>query len=102
MVREQSLLARFHGTHGAILFERRGSSRAILNLPLLATFAAHANPLLPSIEILQIEPDEFADAQAAPVQQLENQTVAFGERPLQTVFGYRIDKVVGLLGSRNG
>ena len=56
MIRQQGPVARLDNPYLQILFECRSRSRAIGHLPFLATLAAHPNPLLASIEILQIEP----------------------------------------------
>src|SRR5258707_13122512 len=97
MIRQQGPVARLDNPYLQILFECRSRSRAIGHLPFLATLAAHPNPLLAKIEIVQIETHQFADAQTATVQQLEYQPVSFGEGPFQAIRSHSVDQFVGLL-----
>ena len=107
VIHQQSALPGFGGADRQILFERRRGFRSVRHLPLLAALAAHANPVLGGIEIVQIQPDQFADAQAAAVQQLEQKQVALRIRALQAVRGDAFTSVlvcsaVGTTGTRCG
>ena len=89
VIHQQRALARLGGALRQIFFERRRRFLSIRHLALLAALAAHANPALAQIEVVEIEPHQFADAQAAAVQQLEQRDVALGMRPLELVLRRR-------------
>ena len=71
-----------------------GSER---HLALLLPLAAHADPALGPIDILEAQPHQFAHAQAAAIKKLENGAVAGRMRALELVGGHCVDQSVHLL-----
>ena len=101
VVDQQGSLGGFGGALGKIIFERGSGFRSVGDLPLLFSFAADANPALLEIEIVEIQADQFGDAQAAAVEQLEQEQVALGMRAVQLILSDAVDQRVGLFGSGN-
>ena len=84
-----------------ITVERCGRFASEGNLALLAALAAHANPAFAEIEIFQIQSHQFADAQAAAVQQFEDGQIARRIGPLEFIGCDAVHQGVGLLGGHH-
>src|SRR5581483_8425673 len=88
MIQEQRAAGRWRGfAYGEVSFESVGRFASERNLPLLAAFTAHADPALAKIEVLEIQARQFADAQAAAVEQLEDSDVTRRIGPLELLGG---------------
>src|SRR5579863_10516242 len=85
-----------------IFFQCGGGFRAVGSLALLAAFTANEDPAFGHVEVGEIEADQFADAEAAAVEQLEQEEVAFGMWTVECVGGDTFDERVGLLGGGHG
>ncbi len=83
---------------GEIPFERRGGLAGQRHLALLLALAAHAHPCLlrRAVEIVQIQPGQLADPQAAAIEDFEHGAVARRVRPLQLAGGHVIEQRVHL------
>src|SRR5690242_2928461 len=81
---------RFRLADGEVAVDGGGRFRAEGHLPLLLPFAAHANPALAEIEIVEIQADQLADAQSAAVEQFEDGHVARRERTFELRCGYAV------------
>src|ERR1035437_2964698 len=85
-----------------VFFQCGGGLRAVGSLPLLAAFTPDENPALGHVEVGEIEADQFADAEAAAVVELEQEQVAFGMRAVERIGGDAFDQRIGLLGGGHG
>ena len=83
-----------------IALQRLRRFAGVGHLPFLLALAAHANPALVEIEVIQIQAHQFADAQPAPVQQLEDRQIARRIGPFEFVRRRQnaIHQPVGLFG----
>ena len=97
MIEEDGALVAHHRPLRQIAFERFEGLAGDRHLALLAALAADAQPALGAVEILQVEPVEFADAQAAAVEQFENRAVAHRVWAIEIVGGHPVDERVHLL-----
>ena len=79
--------SRTTGALGQVALQRFGGLAGQRHLALLAALAAHAHPALGAVEIVEVQPGQFADAHAAAVEQLEDGAVARRMRPLQLARG---------------
>src|SRR5579862_1143752 len=68
---------------GEIAVQGGRSFRAIWNLPLLPPLAPHANPLFGAVEVVEIQSDQFADAESAAVEKLEEEHIALRLRTIE-------------------
>ena len=84
-----------------VALQRGGGLRGKWHLALLLPLAAHADPALVAIDIFQIQPHQLADAQPAPVEELEDGAVARRMRALEPIRGHRVDESVRLLGGHH-
>ena len=76
MIQDDRALVAHDGTLVEIALQRvRGLARK-RNLALLAALAAQAQPAFGAVDIVEIEPDQLADAHPAAVEQLEDGAVA--------------------------
>ena len=99
MVEEQRLFAA--SALREISIERVRRLPAERNLPLFAPLAAYAQPSFAAVEIVEVQSDKLADADAAAVEQLQDRQIAGRMRPLEFARGDTIQQRVGLLGGHH-
>ena len=99
MIQEDGALVAHDRALGQIAFQRVGGLPRQRHLPFFAAFAAHAQPALGAVDIVEVEPDQLADAHAAAVEQLEDGAVARRMRALQLARRDAVQQRVDLLGA---
>ena len=83
VIRKESFFPRLNGTHCEILLQRSRRGRSIRNLPFLATLATHQQPTVGEVYVGQFQPNEFAHAQPAAIEQFEGPLVRASQFLLQ-------------------
>ena len=108
MVHQQRPLPGLRRANRQVFFERLGRFRSIRHLAFLSPLAAHANPALGHVDIVEVHARKFADAQPAAIEQLKHQQIALRVRALERVLRHAVHQAVlvcsavGTRGSRAG
>src|ERR1035438_5421507 len=92
VVEEDGGLLAHHGTLAEVALQRLGGFTGKRHLALLLAFTADAEPAGGAVDVLEVEACQFADADAATVEQLEESAVARGEGALEFAGGDAIER----------
>ena len=83
VIEEDGALLAHDGTFGEVALQGLGGLAGKRHLAFLFAFAADAEPAFGAVEIFEVEAGQFADADAAAVEQFEDGAVARGEGTLE-------------------
>src|SRR6202041_2572766 len=98
VIHQKRLLARLRAAPLEVFFDRHRSLLSEGTLPLFAALGSHTDPALAQIEVVYIEPNQFTDAEAASVEQLEEGDIALRVGAFKLVLPNSVDQGVGLFG----